>query len=190
MINTPKTARFLRHAAMAAFILLTPLSYQVAAQNGSPTLEETLGWLRGKLSESYRAGVFLNPYAADERVFNFQPVKFDGCTLVWRDDFAVSQRKRKEVTTTQTEIQLSEFSPGSVTVSKEDCYASPCWRLDLETRNSKRVVKEGDVKGSSVDYTIKESSVSFFFREEDLARRAGKAFSHAIELCGGKAEPF
>jgi hypothetical protein len=90
-----------------------------------------------------------------------------------------------------TIINLRDFDP--------DLVASPVNSFELSSKNSKywenMKIEENNIYPSlhyEVPLTKRDGKYggSFYFHEPEIADRFAKAVSHAIKLCGGKAEPF
>jgi hypothetical protein len=70
--------------------------------------------------------------------------------------------------------------------------------MDFKTRNEAGLISEDwhsiFLKLTGPDHDNhkvgKTNSAYFVFDDPDYAKRFAKAFSHAIELCGGRASPF
>lgn len=182
--------RILQQLTLALMLLLVTV-ISAPAQESNASLQESLDWLKGKLTENYRLGIWPSDYRNSKvRLFRFEPVRFDGCTLVWREQMSYTENKRSELIKRQIEINLADFDRSNIKVIKESCHTGNCWRIRLVTYNSKPLVKEIYLPENKNESNSSSTFIEFYASEQLMAQRIAKAFSHAITLCGGKKEPF
>lgn len=173
-------------ALVLVFLFLTT---QEAAQNSSsqeksPTLKETLDWLKEKLT-AYAS--FTETLANRDTVQKVDLVSFDGCTLNYRYVHRAASigLELQQIIT----FSLGDIDPSKLKLDGKDGH----FTLTLYTVDSKPKIKV-ELK-SSFARPLKEQSkwtdsARFPFDNLDMADRVSKAFLRAIDLCKGEKELF
>lgn len=161
-----------------------------------PTLEETLAWLKEKLTSS----AFYKRVSSDEdgsltTVYKVTGVGFEGCTMTMETSLAISSSFNPSIRETlhHYKVSLGDLDPARVEVYQ--LYKSDAAITEVQAYTAGDAPKVQDrrdapgLRGREVEEKA-GTSIAFTFAEKDLAERAGKALAHAIKLCGAKREPF
>lgn len=180
----------------------------------SPSLKETLDWLKEKIPLAVmhyvvdmRKTLGTNMGNSKDISIKTVPVKFESCTVVFDYSEATTWEKYPKnpiTTTTRYTIPLGELSGVEVLkvgifiglsdkclASDQNCYESKnldVWTVWLKAKSA--VILEEtheDLRNTNKSESTKRAWIGF--SDESLARRVGDAFTHASELCKGK-EPF
>jgi hypothetical protein len=181
-------------------IVLTGRS--LTAQQPSPSLDETIQFLKDKAEFIYDLGQG-NPYSG--RIWKLDSIS--KCTLVWtteesnkgipRRDVIRGKGKKTETLPTSVTLSLSDINPQKIGYDsasiagangREIRIVSAFYGVYLSTTDSRKVI---EWRGGDGD--INSSSIILKFKDRQMATRYGKALSHAVNLCGGrldKKEPF
>lgn len=146
----------------------------VSAQEGSPSLEETMKWLRSTVNS--KSGIRVKQYTGDGEFIGVDErsteiVRINNCEIVLKVSGRQTingQEERSEPS--EYKLNLSKMSPDFFKVKKVN------WDTPGALRN------EGDHPFYSIGFV--------YFKDEETAERVGKAYKHAVKLCGGKPEPF
>lgn len=171
-----------------------PAVTQEAKQDSGPSLEDTVAWIAQKLIGNYTGARFTRgdlpdpgPYGTTLRI---KSATARGCKLsyvenIWnREDRQAGTEKDVTVS-----FDFSEYAGNSATSfalnDYEDCRDNPTFkRQSLPPTACTLYMIMITPKG-------KNGSVTFVYtNDNELAPRIAKALNHAIELCGGKPEPF
>lgn len=185
---------------------------------GGPSLKETLTWLQGKIGpNSPDENVETRLVVRDREDHDWSDHWYSQRVLSFTEGGSLRLRTREwgygykphdpsHDTTMELQVSLGELNP-KVKVRKwtlSDKYGeqSPdfVYSLQLEGRNGRHVFKcdywYGSETGGTPGNLLGEHHALLFdgveltFAEKELTDRIAKALSHAIKLCGGKAEPF
>lgn len=167
-------------------ISFAALSFQkVVAQEEPPPLDKTIEWLRAHTTNS----IVPNQQISDKKSSKQQITEwtFDNpskCTLVWKAWKPEEKAGRGEFIS--VEIHLADFDPQRISTGRytfSDLKRTDTfWTVFLEAADKKSVVNWHSSNGSSYS-----PSISFRYDDEDVADGVGRAFQHAINLCGGKS---
>lgn len=170
----------------------------VSAQTSEPTLQETLDFIAGKVTNKLGCGLTYKSRT--------------GNTLMGKDDFEQyltfdgvkgTLRHRYLSTFKSGTVSKDELSDGTNEFDLKDLIAPEikqaedtdkviiqpkCYSLILRTYNGRKVIKSKHNKHGENMY----DSVTFFFweHEKELVERVAKALTHAITLAGGRKESF
>lgn len=175
----------------------------------SPTLTETLEWLKGTLASrgtfNFGEGTkyFLEPIAFNEKQFEF----FNGYEWdQYFDTSAVLTKKR-----TRNSFSLSELNPDSLIVIRQNNeinkHVFTTAFILISCRNLKKCIKsithKENIPGhyDTARKVIRDTpeiednefyldTVSIELDDEGIANRVMKALRNAIKLSGGKSDPF
>ncbi len=113
---------------------------------------------------------------ASEVKINYEPLKFEGCTVRWRDQNDVLS------------VSLSELDPEAVRVgarSRPDTTLSTeVWNVSIATRGGKDAINEARGGESGTVNRYNRLDLQYDLREK--AERLAGALRQAIRLCGGK----
>lgn len=179
----------------------TSLNAVSSDKPSSPSLKETLGWLKEKLPLASNHHVLefdLGGKTPAKKDVSFQtvPISFESCTVIF--DFIETNDNHfgpAVATTTRSTVPL-----GSITAStrRDDIILSEpktpdskkleTWVVDLDA-TSKTILWETHADLLNTRETSSQSSAFIPFFDESTAKRVQDAFNHAAELCRGK-EPF
>jgi hypothetical protein len=144
-------------------------SQKKADSGGEPSLNETLDWIRQKLTTG--AGF----YSKEEKtLIKFSGVKVDDCTIAYNEYINLDGAGDDNI---ETSFNLKEVDPSSIKV--EEFFGG--FVVKYNTLGGKQAVNRS---GRKVDKGF------IGFQVQDMAARFAKALSHAIKLCAGKREPF
>lgn len=189
------TRKLLLPAIVFAFALLAlvtgsgrPVSAQ--EQESSASLEETMSWMKSKLSGMVTLMAFTEspPDAGPQWQQNgwievtYSKVEFTGCELTF------TETRRWQVNGGAANGTLRTGQPDKQTInfSKED-------PLGIRPKSYKHQTSEGwSLEMTKPVWTIEfpKQYRRIFFDDQELAKRFSRAASHAVKLCGGKVEPF
>jgi tetratricopeptide (TPR) repeat protein len=149
------------------------------------TLEETMDWIRKNFSHKFAykyttSGETPNDTPATvEADVNYEPLKFEGCRIEWRD------------LNDTLSVSLTELDPNSVKVelrSKPNTtFSTEVWNLSITATDGKGSIRE--VKGDGSGAVNNYSGLDLQFDNKDRAEKFARALQSAIKLCGGKAGP-
>jgi hypothetical protein len=199
--------RQLREGLLVVLILLTCTSFAIAQKvpdndapksESSATLEETLAWLKEKLT-TYASITFdfKSPKGRDLfDVFSFEPLLFNGCNLSWKIKNQTNAPGILVIpgTTKETSLQLSDVDPTQLKIYESETLGAKTWKLDLKTLPDKPKIKQQDIViryGNEVHAEAREiETFTFRFQDKDIVPRIAKAFEHSIQLCNARKEPF
>ena len=141
------------------------------------TLESALDSLRGSLPSkfSYRVGPAGEAATAEVSV-NYEPLKFEGCTVEWRD--------HKDT----LRVSLSELDPEAVRVRPRSrpgtTFSIEVWDVSISAAGGKGAISEARGDGSGTVNTYSGLDLQYDNREK--AERLARALRQAIKICGGK----
>jgi hypothetical protein len=186
---------------ISSYVTIQGQQSKRATAKSKSSLNETMNWLRGKLST----------YANVNGKQQFELITVGKCSFTWRItrrdylqesmmSIALGEDKNSsgiarpiwEKSKEEISINLSDFDPTKVSVLHHGFQPElPTWQVVLETFNERKkvsVVIIDEMGKRAEPYYMSNSFIKF--STEDIARRVAKAFSHAITLCGGEKEPF
>ncbi|HEV2861045.1 MAG TPA: tetratricopeptide repeat protein [Pyrinomonadaceae bacterium] len=151
-----------------------------AAPAAAETLEATLDSLRRLLPSKFSYRVRLTGNASEaataEVSINYEPLKFEGCTVEWRD--------QKDT----IRVSLSELDPEAVRVGPRSrpgtTFSIEVWDVSISAAGGKGAISEakGDGSGTVNSYNGLDLQYDNRERAEGLAR----ALRQSIKLCVGK----
>lgn len=173
-----------------------------AAQNDSPSLDETVQFLKDKAGLIYDIG---GGRKYDGRVWTLaSPSK---CTIVWKTEQSNKGIPRKDVM--RGKVRQAEILPTSVTLSLSDINPQKIGydRASISEPNGNEIRTLLEFYGVSLPVTDNRNLIKWRggdgnldsnlllikFKDRQMASRYGKALNHAVNLCGGRAdkkEPF
>jgi hypothetical protein len=203
------------HVAMMLTALLFSLAETVVTQERNVSMEETLGWLKPKVTN--------NVILPDIKGKTSEVTKSEWtisstskCSLVWNAWKEGKERKPNNLLVTVA-LSLSDFDPKRVDVTHPAIYYNSIayavvtlnttdgknsikWQIkdtSLESSTLSFRFRAGNTAGPSVlERWFNGSNLLYQPREKEMAERVKDAFIHAINLCGGqqgkpkKREPF
>jgi hypothetical protein len=179
------------------------------AAKASPTLTQTLDWLKEKIplaAAHYVVETENNPFAAaiigktKDVTVRTAPIRFESCTIVFDEtEVAVwGNLPNDPITETlRSTVPLGEVSDTKIVKidtplawSKEgDVVKSlPGWIVGLYT-NSDVILEETHRDIGNKTKNSAAHSAGIVFRDESVAKRVSEAFKHAADLCRG-TQPF
>ncbi len=151
-----------------------------------------------------------NQDAKIRRYVRYQDVKADGCQLTYSETWFFKGLGHNEgpignPLRLRTTLALSQLSP-VVQVAKKPEYASLIFEVSQGQQvthidfDDNRVFADGNYDDFGRISNLDDSSgkvskelskhIEILFNDSDTADRVAKAFTHAIELCGGEKLPF
>jgi hypothetical protein len=146
----------------------------------SPTLQETLDYLKEKLSENN--SVKLLEVESQAMTVAFDEFNFSSCGVSWRSAITISNLPPK---LTVTSFNLKYLTGIDL---KESPYKG-AYEMRLNTETDR--VKDEFIGRAGTPRNVKQKSVAaFFFRDKLAADKISKAFLHASELCRSQKEIF
>jgi tetratricopeptide (TPR) repeat protein len=159
-----------------------PRSNETGETADAAAVEAALDSLRRLLPSNFsyqvrRAGeASAGEAIASEVKINYEPLKFEGCTVRWRDqNDALS-------------VSLSELDPEAVRVgprSRPDTtFSIEVWNVSIATLGGKDAINEARGGGSGTVNRYNSLDLQYDLREK--AERLAGALRQAIRLCGGK----
>ena len=223
-----KTSILLKFTIIIGIILLGLPSGRIRAQSSSPSLSETLEFLKGKLASThiFSTASFSNgEQTRSTHMFEYTPIRFEGSTFQFKEIDSTIKRSEKADSNYKDEsrnkwihiytIDLKHIAVSSIKVTKLEGYmgevTSQAFKLRMNTLNDGKLISRRKIYGRfeyqggfgsryQGEKTVKEetneeerdklNSFSFYFDDEEIANRCAKALKHAVELSGGKKEPF
>lgn len=158
---------------------------KVLSQEKSPSKEETLRWLEKTISDY---GSFQNDSGSFRTVI--ESTNFDGCNISWRETLTTKYDGSEKTYKGETIIPLGDLDPSKLEVESYDdkMYMMHKWFVVLHTSNDRASI-QATVNGEK----RKNKKTTIEFKDESIARRVAKAFTHAIKLCNSgmqNREPF
>lgn len=152
--------------------------------NPSATLDETIDWIRKNFSTKFAykyttsgEGTDSPTITADATV-EYEPLKFEGCRIDWRDQSDVIS------------VSLAELDPDSVKVelrSKPGTnFSIEVWNLSINATGGKGAIREA--KGDGSEAVNVYSGLDLQYESRERAERLARALQSAIKLCGGKSQ--
>lgn len=153
-------------------------------QENSPSLKETLDWLKEKLN-AYAS--FTETVANRDAVQKVDLVNFDECTLTYRyihKSASIGLEIQRKFT-----FSLGDIDPSKLNIEGKDGH----FTLVLHTVDNKPKIKVE--MNATFAGPLKEESkwiadTRFPFDSLEMADRVSKAFAHAINLCKSHKELF
>lgn len=194
----------------------TPVTPPAASEAGAasgPSLADTVLWLKNQ-SDSFGTSTYywlfktsffgkiqLNKPAEPKATLTEKISDFDGCTLTISSvtEKPESSSYYASRYSARIRIPLASIDADKITVKQIDTPGDPIgWYVVLPVKNDAQSITRSYelVWGKHMDKnetgTKTESSFLLLLNNEDIARRAAKAFTHAVSLCKGqqKKEPF
>jgi len=145
------------------------------------TLDETLQWISKNFSNkfSYKYTTAAEdpngtPTTTDANV-NYEPLKFEGCRIDWRDNADTLS------------VSLAELDPTSVKIEPRSrpntTFSIEVWNLSINASDGKGAIREIKGDGGAVN---SYSGLDLQFDGRARAERLGRALQSAIKLCGAK----
>lgn len=173
---------------VACLLLAAPVRGQEPAKPSpaqDPTIEETWTWLKGRLEQ----------YGTTPEIKGFSQaiisVELKDCVLTIRKSSNFSPIRRK--LTEEASIPLNTLDPNQVKVFGSD-RDSPNAVVRLGAAGEKKNINLTGIKESAgqppENYQQSSAYFALYIKDDDMAERIAKAFSHLITKCGGKADPF
>jgi hypothetical protein len=180
----------------------------------SPSLSETLDWLKEKIPLAANHYVTVIDPQVDGPSAAFVlalagkwkdvsettiPIRFESCTVAYEvKDMTIREkfRDRPETTTTRMTVPLGSVTKVEVTedsstiqVSLSKSKSVEEWIVTLATTPTKSILQETHETVHNTTNTESSDLTILIFYEESIAQRVSEAFKHAADLCRGK-EPF
>lgn len=159
-----------------------PADQPKSSEADTETLEAALDSLRGSLTSkfSYRVGPADEASAAEaataEVSINYEPLKFEGCTVEWRD--------QKDT----LRVSLSELDPEVVRVRPRSrpgtTFSIEVWDVSISAAGGTGAISEAKGDGSGTVNSYNGLDLQYDNREK--AESLARALRQAIKLCGGK----
>jgi hypothetical protein len=156
---------------------------QKANAANSPSLAETLSWLKDRLEtdggDSYTQQ---NPTLGPIKFrHSYQTVSFSSCTVSWLSISTMSpglpQRPYKDT------MNLADIDPTNVKIAPYKSETGTVFQVLLATRDGKKSIKDETEAG-----TVMYAQINWIFMDSSIADRVGTAVAHAATLCA--KEPF
>lgn len=140
------------------------------SQDSSPSLEETLNWIKDKLPREPKRHYQSFTIKVDS-------VVFDGCSF--------TMNSSSETLRFTNSVGLADLDPSNtkVTRTSDEYYVVSVHTVEKKPRVRFTAQGGGTNEEEMINY------VGFSFRDEEIANRVARAFAHAIKLCK-KKEPF
>lgn len=160
----------------------------VEPKDGSPSLDETMDWLKSKIKD---INAHIHHQNGVDISLSYEIVRFDNGQLVLTHKSSYSRPSIITRSTNAYTIQMSELkAPVSVLTDEDGLY--------IELRYSdpnKKITSTGEIvkaTGQSVSDNINYKIIRIYHPDKAEAEKIAKALSHAIQLCGGstKKDPF
>lgn len=150
--------------------------------DSAATLDETLQWISKNFSNKFTYKYTTvaedpngTPTTADASV-NYEPLKFEGCRIDWRDNADALS------------VSLAELDPTSVKIEPRTrpntTFSIEVWNLGINASGDKGAIRE--IKGDGSGAVNAYSGLDLQFESQERAERLGRALQSAIKLCGGK----
>ena len=162
---------------------------RVERQENTPSLEETLKWIKDKL---LKEAIYPTGRGSTYRV---DSVNFDGCSIRINDSVTGGSVQ----TYGSYWAHLADLDPVDVWIYRIGGYNPYKYTINFNTIGKKpkvrttlkTVVVENDGREVSRTDDDTASVLNLSFPDEEIRNRVARAFVHAIRLCGGsKKEPF
>ena len=173
------------------------------AQNQSPTLTETVEWLKAKAD----AVTAIERPSARITVLQDSPRSWEliysgGCTLVWKN----ITPDPKSYPQMSVSFSLTDLNPEKVKHYERNADIMDAGSIDLYATAGKKIFRwqittqnrtydsGGIFSGPRMKLKTETTNpvanrLQLSIRNSDMTRRMAKAFQHAITLCGGKVDP-
>lgn len=159
-----------------------PKSNEAGDAADAATVEAAMDSLRRLLPSKFSYGVRVAGEAsAGEAVtsevnINYEPLKFEGCTIQWRDQNDTLW------------VSLPELDPEAVRVEPRNrpgtIFSIGVWNVSISAAGGKGAINEAKGDGSS---TVKRySGLDLQYDNKEKAERLARVLRQAIRLCGGK----
>jgi hypothetical protein len=182
---------------LTAVILATlPLLAQAPPTSSGPTLAETIDWLSGRVGSAGQTQIESGPFPHHTVIVGDHKLSFLGCraTLTRTSkDVYPAPMTQVDVDSMVVQFALSDVSR-TVGIKQAETSpnwsSSPRWDVSLKSPGSAKPFTYQSTSNHSASRSFSLDYLDISFTDEDLANRFAKAFSRAIELCGGKADPF
>jgi len=163
------------------------LPTRVASSKNAPSMQETVQFIEDHITYSkyvYRIdmkNIWLQGIMFMERA------SYDACTItIVGKTYSVNSHTSKgnNLSTEFTwKIDISSIDPARVNVSEH------WWPIGY-SRGDPEILRSSGTSGPGIDLTARNNSWTLPFQDPEMAERMQKAFRHAAQLCGAKAEPF
>jgi len=194
---------------MRSLLSITLLTAQFIAasllsvQSQSPTLAETVEWLKEKADSVKSIDEPQQPVlVVGEGTAHWELIYSGGCTLTWKNVTSDS----KSYPQMSVSFSLADLNPQKVTHTEMNRDIMDGGWLDLYATGGKNIFRwqitrqgrtydPGNIlsgprtKTKITTTTPVDKHLRLAIRNSDLTRRIANAFQHAITLCGGKVDP-
>jgi hypothetical protein len=208
----------MRKVIKVSLAVMTASCWSLAssAQDGQPSLSETLAWMDSTFNPheggSFGYGVedaYVGEKLSKRRTETFT---YDGCTMTLHiQDDPNTPLYSEGYTSTLYTFNLRDIDPTSIKTWQQasqfyglSCDLDPTHQtcdteeMEFQTRNKEPLIDEEThavfrkLKGSDRESSSKRKTfvIRFFFNDVQYAGRFVSAFRHAVTLCGGKKSTF
>ncbi len=149
------------------------------------TLAEALNWIKRYFPTKFSYQTTTPGESTDaapvtnETQVDYEPLRFQGCTVEWRD-------QRDTMT-----VSLAELDPSSVKIELRQrpstTFSPEVWQVSITATGGTGAFRElkGDGSGSEVRY----NGVDLQHNDREVANKLARALQSAIKFCGGKPAP-
>ena len=205
---------------VALMIVLTSLRTRAhyTLQDSGPSLQETIEWLKAKLSENGSLGYFIQSKArtSDGELaqieirhnLNYSSLNFNQCGLTWTETHTLEGYRRNaeignvvkrwnDKKTLDYSLSFSDIDPSGVKVGE--------YLQDTPSGYESHGYTEGPLlplwevliatKNNKESITVQtgdqkklSTTARFVFRDRELAKRISSAFKHEAELCNSNQQ--
>jgi hypothetical protein len=194
-------------ATLLIFILLMLLdpihavqrnTSQNTQRRSTPSLKETLDWLKEKLTEAGYTNAKSSASSKDIDMERIEGVRYEGCNISYKEISVMGNPEVFQSTfVSAIELPLKEIDPLAVkihpTTGKNQIYVLKLYSLKRRSKfkvgRTTIFIKYGTPSSEpgEIAYT---SEIWLRFEEQEMANRVAKAFIHAIKSCQAVKEPF
>lgn len=159
----------------------------------SPTLGETAAWLK----RTIEALPATNYRLADVMAMDVQypTLEIAGCQLtvdITQTIYGKVGNEMKKIggeVRTRVTVPLKDIDAGHI-VAVEEHPEAGFFRIEVNTVGGQKTIRVGSLSSDQAEESTLRANFFFYVEKKELAERVAKALAHAVELCGGKSEPF
>lgn len=150
----------------------------VFGQAKTPSLDETAAWLKEKLTSEAGGQFKTGEIDVDQRYKDFV---IDGCAINYVSTWVLTIKGHRSGNTTPYSFSLSDIDPEATQAG----FANGSNGVALKTKNGVKKIRS--TLGAEA---VNSDQARLVILDAEVADRIAKAFRHAANLCGSRAEAF
>jgi hypothetical protein len=161
----------------SSLVVESSSAHQGSPQEAAPSIDETTKYIKAKMQENSN---HLKDYTCSGPGGSYTLVTVESC--LWKVVLTCDQGRGVEVQS----FKLADLRPDTdgVRILKGDKFDEG-WIFGVLTAHGRKLVRSESYDTAFAPYNKLQDGVFIHFRDQEIARRVGKAFGNAIRLCGG-----